>query len=159
MAMAPSWLGLPDFPDAMSIELNGSAGAVAATNSSPIGGLIKLNGNIKGSSAKCYLQGSAGVGSVFASAVIVLTQYYVFGPKASNVTMEDFNGPFYSGNIGVDVGSGLGVGVSWSSPFDGAYIIGISSSVGVGFSPTFISGGAYWGLMDFYSNHIKNHVR
>ncbi len=155
MAMAPNWLGLPSFPDAMSIELNGSAGAVVATNTSPIGGLIKLNGNINGSSAKGYLQGSAGLGTVFASADVVLTQYYIVGPNASKVRMSDFNGTFYSGNIGIDAGISLGAGVSWSSPFAGAQIIGISSSVGVGVSPTIVTGSAYWGQMDFYSNHMK----
>jgi hypothetical protein len=155
MAKTPNWLGLPSFPDAMSIELNGSAGAVVATNTSPIGGLIKLNGNIEGTSAKGYLQGSAGLGTVFASADVVLTQYYIVGPNASKVRMSDFYGAFYSGNIGIDAGISLGAGVSWSSPFAGAHIIGISSSVGVGVSPTVVTGSAYWGQMDFYSNHMK----
>ena len=155
MALSPPSLGLPHFPDAISIELNGSAGAVVATNTAPIGGLFKLNRNIKGASSNSYLQGSVGIGNVFASADVVITQYYVLGPNANKVTMEHFNGTFYSGSIGIDVGISLGVGVSWSSPRDGAYIIGISSSFGVGVCPTIVSGGAYRGQMDFYYNLVK----
>lgn len=147
--------GLAHFPDAISIELNGSAGAVVATNTSPIGGLFKMNMNIKGASVKSYFQGSVGVGTVFGSADVVLTQYYIIGPNAGLVSMSDFNGTFYSGNIGVDVGFSLGIGYSWSYPRDGAYIIGMSRSIGFGASPTMVSGGAYWGQMDFYSNHTR----
>ncbi|MGM0636192.1 MAG: hypothetical protein ACQESK_09010 [Bacteroidota bacterium] len=55
--------------------------------------------------------------------------------------------------MAVYVGISLGGGISWPSPFDGAYIIGVSITFGVGVSPTIISAGAYGGYMEFYSKN------
>jgi len=145
--------GLANYPDAISLELNGNARAVAATNTSPVGVLTKTNNNITGPNSQAFFSGSAGLGTVDASASVIVTNYYIIGPNAENVTMDHFTETFFSGDIGFDVGFSIGTGVSYSSPFQGAHIIGISSSVGVGVSPTLISGGLNGGVMDYYSNY------
>ena len=109
-----------------------------------------MNPNISGKNAQAYIAGGAGVGTFDASAGILVTQYYVVGPNANKVTMKDFSGTFTSFDIGASFVVDVGVGASFSTPFKGATIIGISTTVGVGFSGTVVSGGISGGYMDFW---------
>lgn len=137
--------GLAHFPDAVSVELNGSAGAVVSTNTSPVGVLFKTNRSVKGPNAQSFFQGSVG-----ASANAIITEYYILGKNASSVTMTDFSGYFGSFDLGVDIGISVGAGVSFQRVKNGAYIVGISYSVGVGVGASLNLTG---GVMDYYSNY------
>lgn len=154
LATLPQLAFLPRmaFPDAVSIELNFGVGAGSSTNTSPIGGIFKLNPNLKGSFGEAFFQGSAGVGKVGGAVSAKITEYYIVGPTASELTIDDFKGFFLSGEIGVAKGPNLAIGGSLSRPQEGAYIIGVSYSIGAGFGATLSISGGY---LDFYKKNKR----
>lgn len=144
--------GMPHYPDAISLEINGSGGAVVSTNTSPIGGLFKLNSNIKGPVTLAFFQGSIGGGKVGASVNAIFTEYYIIGPNAGAVSMEHFSGYFSSFNASADIGMSIGAGLSSSRPFDGAQIIGISYSLGLGVGGSMNFTG---GILNYYNRNNR----
>lgn len=148
-----SIMGRPlGFPDATSVEINAQAQAGVSTNTAPIGVLIKNNPTIIGSNAMTYVSGGVGVGTVDASATVKVTYFYIVGPNAGKVEMNDFKGEFYSLSYGVEVGPVGSIGASVSFPREGTVIIGMSFDVGFGLSASAFSGDASTNIMEFYKN-------
>jgi hypothetical protein len=140
------------FPDAISIEFNKNASGGVSTNTSLVGVMIKKNPSVNGDGG-VFFSSSGGFGTVDASANIRVTAYYFVGKNSKDLEMTDLAGRFTSIDVGGDAIVSAGGAVSFSSPINGAKIIGVSFYVGIGVSTTAISGSFTHGFMDYYKNY------
>lgn len=87
-----------------------------------------------------YGSGSVGGGWIGANVSINTTKYYYWGNR-NDLSLNNFIG-WNSGEINASVSVGLDVGgtISYVKTKSGGYLIGVTTSLGVGVSPSMING-------------------
>jgi RHS repeat-associated protein len=121
-------------PDAMSVGLGADAQVIASSNVSINANVITKGPNAGSGALTCTIGGGVALSSIplGANAHVDGTKYFYLG-NINNFTNQDFEGKFYSSSISLAVEGAYGaITISSSSDNNGALIIGVTYSIGVG---------------------------